>query len=361
MRVAPILLALPLPLSTLPGGPRADARGRAPSAQQPAAQRPAARDAGGDGRELQALLAAVAGERQKDADAWFRLGIEYNRAGDAGEARKSFHQALKLRSRFPAARAGVAYTYFMEKKYDEAQREAVQALGISGASDHMAPHRVFTAAHLEQYRELSARISARADQELTRHPDAAEWHALKAQALLGLAVSGPRLTPEMTYAPVVWDEASMRAARESRAAHLMMYREAAEHLKAYLRLAPKARDADFQRQQLQALRAYVESSEDATPPAFPAPEGWEKAVLLKKPEPGMTEEARHASANGVVRVRALLDADGAVKHVLVVKPLGYGLTEQALDAARRIKFKPAVKDGRPASQWVTIEYNFNVY
>ena len=33
----------------------------------------------------------------------------------------------------------------------------------------------------------------------------------------------------------------------------------------------------------------------------------------------------------------------------------------ALNAARGIKFKPATKDGRPVSQFVTIEYNFYIY
>jgi TonB family protein len=75
----------------------------------------------------------------------------------------------------------------------------------------------------------------------------------------------------------------------------------------------------------------------------------------------MTDEARHTFANGTVRLRALLDADGVVKHVLVVKPMGYGLTERALNAARRLKFKPAARDGRPVAQWVTVEYNFNVF
>jgi hypothetical protein len=38
-----------------------------------------------------------------------------------------------------------------------------------------------------------------------------------------------------------------------------------------------------------------------------------------------------------------------------------GLTEQAIEAARDIEFKPASKDGRPVSQYVTVEYNFNIY
>jgi outer membrane biosynthesis protein TonB len=38
-----------------------------------------------------------------------------------------------------------------------------------------------------------------------------------------------------------------------------------------------------------------------------------------------------------------------------------GLTEKAMEAARRIQFTPAEKDGRRVSQYATINYNFNIY
>ena len=41
--------------------------------------------------------------------------------------------------------------------------------------------------------------------------------------------------------------------------------------------------------------------------------------------------------------------------------LGYGLPEQAIAAARQIKFTPAVKDGHPVSVQVVLEYYFSLY
>jgi hypothetical protein len=38
-----------------------------------------------------------------------------------------------------------------------------------------------------------------------------------------------------------------------------------------------------------------------------------------------------------------------------------GLTEQAIKAARRIKFIPATKDGQPVSTYIQLEYNFNLF
>jgi protein TonB len=86
-----------------------------------------------------------------------------------------------------------------------------------------------------------------------------------------------------------------------------------------------------------------------------------KAVLLSRPEPGFTEEARKNNITGTVRLRMALGADGTVSNILVIKGLPDGLTERAIEAAKRIQFTPAQKDGRNVSQWVTVEYNFNIY
>jgi TonB family protein len=86
-----------------------------------------------------------------------------------------------------------------------------------------------------------------------------------------------------------------------------------------------------------------------------------KAVIISKPEPGFTEEARKNNVTGLVRLRAVLSSGGAVQNIAVIKGLPDGLTEKAIAAARSIKFRPAQKDGRTVSQWVTLEYNFNIY
>ncbi|HKG16002.1 MAG TPA: energy transducer TonB [Pyrinomonadaceae bacterium] len=57
----------------------------------------------------------------------------------------------------------------------------------------------------------------------------------------------------------------------------------------------------------------------------------------------------------------MLAADGRVRNIAVVRSLPDGLTEMSVRAARKIKFKPAFKDGHAVSQYVTLEYNFNIY
>jgi|SRR5437588_2161643 len=86
-----------------------------------------------------------------------------------------------------------------------------------------------------------------------------------------------------------------------------------------------------------------------------------KAIITFKPEPGFTEDARKNNVTGLVRIRAVLSASGEVTSISVVKGLPDGLTEKAIEAARQIKFRPAQKDGHTVSQYVVLEYNFNIY
>lgn len=87
----------------------------------------------------------------------------------------------------------------------------------------------------------------------------------------------------------------------------------------------------------------------------------QKARIRGKPEPLYTESARKFGITGTVRVRVILSASGEVRGITLVTRLPHGLTQKAIEAARRIKFEPAIKDGRPVSQYATIEYNFNIY
>ncbi|MBC7930980.1 MAG: energy transducer TonB, partial [Rubrivivax sp.] len=104
---------------------------------------------------------------------------------------------------------------------------------------------------------------------------------------------------------------------------------------------------------------------DTRPPDYTRPlrpnEVTKRAIILSKPQPAYTEEARKNQVSGVVRLRAVLSSSGTVTNISVVKGLPDGLTERAIAAARQIKFRTAQKDGRAVSQYLVIEYNFYLY
>jgi TonB family protein len=83
-----------------------------------------------------------------------------------------------------------------------------------------------------------------------------------------------------------------------------------------------------------------------------------KPRLLEKPEPSYTEEARANRITGTVILRVVFTSKGTVDNIRVMRELPNGLTERAIEAAKKIKFIPATKDGRPVSMWMQLEYNF---
>jgi len=85
-----------------------------------------------------------------------------------------------------------------------------------------------------------------------------------------------------------------------------------------------------------------------------------KAVLTSKPAPGFTDAALDNDTYGVVRLRAVLTSKGEVTDISVVKGLPDGLTERSIAVAKQIRFTPARRYGHVVSQYVTLEYNFNL-
>jgi TonB family protein len=87
----------------------------------------------------------------------------------------------------------------------------------------------------------------------------------------------------------------------------------------------------------------------------------ERAVIVRKPAPSYTREARRTWVQGIVTLRLLLSRNKEISRIRIVKGLRAGLTENAIRAACKITFKPAMKDGQPVSQWVETEYVFRLY
>ncbi|HEV2835267.1 MAG TPA: TonB family protein [Pyrinomonadaceae bacterium] len=87
----------------------------------------------------------------------------------------------------------------------------------------------------------------------------------------------------------------------------------------------------------------------------------QRARLLSKPEPHYTEEARRNQISGTVLLRVVFSSAGEVVQIRALHTLPFGLTERAIAAARQITFVPAMKNGRPVSVHMQLEYNFNLY
>lgn len=83
-------------------------------------------------------------------------------------------------------------------------------------------------------------------------------------------------------------------------------------------------------------------------------------VPIYKPEPEYSEEARKAKYSGTVLLSLVIDANGNTRDIHVVRPLGLGLDEKAIEAVARWRFRPAMKGGHPVAVQAQVEVNFRL-
>jgi TonB family protein len=93
---------------------------------------------------------------------------------------------------------------------------------------------------------------------------------------------------------------------------------------------------------------------------YRAGNGVTKPELLKKVEPEYSEEARKAKFQGVVVLYIVVDPNGNAVNPRVMKSLGLGLDEKAMEAVKQWKFKPGYKDGKAVAVAATVEVNFRL-
>lgn len=103
---------------------------------------------------------------------------------------------------------------------------------------------------------------------------------------------------------------------------------------------------------------------DDEPDTCPEPihkprEASRKAKITHVEDPDFTKEAWRRGVKGRVVLRAVLCANGKVTNIEVVKGLPFGLTENAIETTRKMKFRPAQKDGRPISIAIVREVTFS--
>jgi TonB family protein len=293
--------------------------------------------------EAAKLLQKFLKKNRADDEAWHYLGLSLlHNPKQIKEASKAFETALKLRPNFAAARIGLGYSLLLRNKLADAIREA-QA-GLSLESKSADAHFVIGVVRLR----TGARDEALAQAEtiIKLDPQYAPGYLLKSQALA-----------------TFFGEALYSRGNESGEERKDRFKQAADALEKYLQLEPNSGDKQALTEQLESLRFYLASRE--TRRGHDGPFGGRdvttKARVISKPEPSYTESARKAQVTGTVVLRAVFASDGTVKHFLVVSGLPYGLTEEAVKAARKIKFTPATIDGRPVSMFIQLEYNFNLY
>lgn len=272
-------------------------------------------------------LDRITRKRPNDVEAWDVLATVLQREGMFGRVRPALERLIVLRPDAGDVRAQLAYALILANEHQRAISEAERALELGDKSAEA--HYALAEGHLRS--GTFAKALTEAELALSIKPD----------FVVAL------ITKSMAHSA------------------LQQYPEAAASLERVLAVTSNDIDADLWRGQIEelALRAAeAPSSQSITgSPVFNGKEVTQKARVTSKPEPSYTEPARLAGVQGTIVLRAVFAADGEVKRVFVIRALGYGLTTQAVKAARLIKFIPAMKDGQPVSMFIQLEYNFNLF
>jgi protein TonB len=86
-----------------------------------------------------------------------------------------------------------------------------------------------------------------------------------------------------------------------------------------------------------------------------------KPIVVYSVDPEFSEEARKAKFSGNVQVYLWVDEHGNPSHVRVVRGVGMGLDEKAVEAVRQYKFKPAMLNGKPVKVDLNIVVDFEIF
>jgi TonB family protein len=229
----------------------------------------------------------------------------------------------------------LAQVYRKEKKYAEA--EEVQQRRINVWSAQLGENAVYVGRILGQMASVEQQAGLL---------DAAEQHSRRALAILTAAYPNqpPAAQAALDLADILTAEARPQAAA------------------AMFALAEGAfgQDSMLAWEAAQKRAAIDNQPAPPKPPVYRIGKGVTAPGILTKAEPKYTEEARKAKLSGSIQLSIVVDATGAPTQIAVLRPLGMGLDEAAVQAVSQWKFKPATKDGAPVSVVAQIDVTLHL-
>jgi TonB family protein len=83
--------------------------------------------------------------------------------------------------------------------------------------------------------------------------------------------------------------------------------------------------------------------------------------VIHSVEPEFTDDARRADYQGTAAIQLIVDPQGNPQNVRVVRHLGMGLDQRAVDAVRQYRFRPAMYQGHPVAVQMVIEVDFHLH
>jgi TonB family protein len=87
-----------------------------------------------------------------------------------------------------------------------------------------------------------------------------------------------------------------------------------------------------------------------------------RAKIVHQLNPEFSEEARSTKYQGTITLAIIVDKTGHAKSIRIMRPLGMGLDQKAVQAVSKWQFEPALKDGEPVAMGpILVEVDFHLY
>ena len=278
-----------------------------------------------------------------DGEAWNTLGLAHLGNQSPKKARRALEKAVELKPGIDAYRANLSYAYLMNRQLGKSEESAEKALQIN-PNNSFARYVIAVRHYWEG--DLEGAL-ANVDSIFPKNPAFAPAYLLKSDVLMSRF--GKRV-----------------AVHHNVLTEIDLLGEAVDVLESGYKNAKVDADRKVVGEQLDTMRFFLDHyrrrkvAGDLETPATPSP-GTIPVKITYQPKATYTDSARQANASGAVRLAILLGADGKVSHILKLWGIGYGLDEQAIRAARAIKFEPKKVDGKPVPVVVIREYTFSIY
>jgi TonB family protein len=300
----------------------------------------------GDAKSAVKVLKKVVKNRKNDAEAWYYLGLSFYKAGSEDDARDAYRKAIKLRPDFANAHLALAFYHLQKSKLNFAKEHAEKALALN--NKNAEAHYILG---YVSYRERN-------------FSDA--WNKIESVLAIDEKYPLAYLLKARLILYGIPDECSDEEFKEACTDPTTRIEEASKNLETFFKLSPQdSENVKYWRDYLGKLTFYRSRPKNIyvhekhrTPDDTSV---YTKFKITNKPGPSYTELARKNGITGKVILRAVFDVDGKVKYIIPLRSLGYGLDERAIEAANKIEFVPATKDGQPVPAIGMLEYMFNIY
>lgn len=284
------------------------------------------------------------------AEHHYKLGRKFYRTGKTERAIDELYTALSVQETHFKAQMLLARSLLDAKR----PREAVGMLRGVDAIERGKVHyqKMLGQAYYfsNRLREASQSLnyaiaeSSRPDPELYYYLGLVELRRGNTTKAIDAAKRALELSPRYAPAHKLLSDAYLNNKETAQAAH---------ELALYLRTVRSRQEISTLRKRLKAIDSLSQARpEKAVEDTFIPPR------IHRVPRATFTEQARSNRIEGKVKVEALLGSDGRISQVIVVQGLGFGLDEQAVNAAKSIEYTPGMNNDKPVSVWIGVYFLF---